>query len=76
MMSCEKGIEILGVDSKSVEVKSLDGYTISCKDAVQVTCVLDAWLRVAGRGVSVVSIRARVAVGTLKKKTLFSFTRT
>lgn len=40
MMSCEeKGIEILGLGSKSVQVKTLDGNTISCKDAVQATCV-------------------------------------
>ena len=40
MLSCEeKGIEILGFGSKTVEVKTLDGHTISCKDAVQATCV-------------------------------------
>ena len=40
MVSCEEnGIEVLGLGSKSVEVKTLDGHTISCKDAVQATCI-------------------------------------
>jgi len=35
----EKGIEIAGIGRKTVEVKTEDGYTVSCGDAVQATCV-------------------------------------
>ncbi|CAO2655537.1 Nn.00g043400.m01.CDS01 [Neocucurbitaria sp. VM-36] len=35
----ESGIEILGMGHKEVNVKTLDGYTIKCADAVEATCV-------------------------------------
>lgn len=35
----EKGIEILGVGRKEVQVSTLDGHTIKCADAVEATCV-------------------------------------
>lgn len=35
----EKGIEILGLGKKTVEVKTSGGHTIKCNDAVQATCV-------------------------------------
>ncbi|KAL6712235.1 hypothetical protein ACN47E_000112 [Coniothyrium glycines] len=35
----EKGIEILGMGHKDVFVKTADGHTIKCADAVEATCV-------------------------------------
>ncbi|TKA81775.1 hypothetical protein B0A49_00647 [Cryomyces minteri] len=35
----EKGVEILGMGSKDCHVKTDDGYTITCKDALEATCV-------------------------------------
>lgn len=35
----EKGVEILGMGHKDVYVKTLDGHTIKCSDAVEATCV-------------------------------------
>lgn len=35
----EKGIEILGLGSKTVEVGTVDGHTIKCSDAFEATCV-------------------------------------
>ncbi|KAF2853252.1 FAD dependent oxidoreductase-like protein [Plenodomus tracheiphilus IPT5] len=35
----EKGIEILGMGHKDVLVKTMDGHTIKCADAVEATCV-------------------------------------
>lgn len=35
----EKGVEILGMGSKDVEVSTDDGFTITCKDALEATCV-------------------------------------
>ena len=35
----EKGIEILGIGSKDVRVSTQDGHTITCKNALQATCV-------------------------------------
>jgi glycine/D-amino acid oxidase-like deaminating enzyme len=35
----EKGIELLGMGHKDVYVKTLDGHTIKCQDAVEATCV-------------------------------------
>ena len=40
MMSCdEKSSMPLGFGSKSVEVRTLDGNTITCADAVEATCI-------------------------------------
>lgn len=35
----EKGVELLGMGHKDVYVKTLDGHTIKCQDAVEATCV-------------------------------------
>ncbi|KAH7396935.1 FAD dependent oxidoreductase-domain-containing protein [Phaeosphaeria sp. MPI-PUGE-AT-0046c] len=35
----EKGVEILGMGHKDVYVKTLDGNTIKCADAVEATCI-------------------------------------
>ena len=35
----EKGVELLGMGHKDVYVKTLDGFTIKCQDAVEATCV-------------------------------------
>ncbi|QGI65445.1 hypothetical protein CEK26_009395 [Fusarium fujikuroi] len=35
----EKGIEILGIGNKSVNVSTADGYTVKCNNAVEATCV-------------------------------------
>jgi glycine/D-amino acid oxidase-like deaminating enzyme/nitrite reductase/ring-hydroxylating ferredoxin subunit len=35
----EKGVEILGMGHKDVYVKTLDGHTIKCADAVEATCI-------------------------------------
>ena len=35
----EKGVEILGLGSKDVRVSTLDGYTITCENAVEATCI-------------------------------------
>ena len=35
----EKGVELLGMGHKEVYVKTLDGHTIKCQDAVEATCV-------------------------------------
>ena len=35
----EKGIEILGMGSKDVTVSTEDGHTVTCKDALEATCV-------------------------------------
>jgi glycine/D-amino acid oxidase-like deaminating enzyme/nitrite reductase/ring-hydroxylating ferredoxin subunit len=35
----EKGIEIMGMGHKDVYVKTLDGHTIKCADAVEATCI-------------------------------------
>ena len=35
----EKGVEILGLGSKSVRVNTLDGHTITCENAVEATCI-------------------------------------
>ncbi|KAG5795185.1 hypothetical protein H9Q69_005749 [Fusarium xylarioides] len=35
----EKGIEILGIGNKSVNVSTADGYTVKCSNAVEATCV-------------------------------------
>lgn len=35
----EKGIEVLGIGSKHVEVKTASDHTIKCNDAVEATCV-------------------------------------
>lgn len=35
----EKGVEILGMGHKDVYVKTMDGHTIKCADAVEATCV-------------------------------------
>ena len=35
----EKGIEVLGFGSKSVEVSTLDGHTVTCENAVEATCI-------------------------------------
>lgn len=35
----EKGIEVLGMGHKDVYVKTLDGHTIKCADAVEATCI-------------------------------------
>lgn len=35
----EKGIEIAGIGRKTVEVKTEDGHTVSCGDALMATCV-------------------------------------
>lgn len=35
----EKGVEILGLGSKDVKVKTLDGHIITCGDAVEATCI-------------------------------------
>lgn len=35
----EKGVEILGMGHKNVYVKTMDGHTIKCADAVEATCV-------------------------------------
>jgi len=35
----EKGIEILGMGSKSVQISTEGGQTIECKDAIMATCV-------------------------------------
>lgn len=35
----EKGIEILGIGSKEVRVKTEEGLTVTCKDALEATCV-------------------------------------
>ncbi|KAF4446750.1 hypothetical protein F53441_9684 [Fusarium austroafricanum] len=35
----EKGIEILGIGNKSVQVQTTDGNTVKCSSAVEATCV-------------------------------------
>lgn len=35
----EKGVELLGMGHKEVYVKTLDGFTIKCQDAVEATCI-------------------------------------
>ena len=35
----EKGIEVLGLGSKDVRVSTLDGYTITCENALEATCI-------------------------------------
>ena len=35
----EKGVEILGIGSKDVRVKTEEGFTITCKNALEATCV-------------------------------------
>lgn len=35
----EKGIELLGMGHKDVYVKTVDGHTVKCADAVEATCV-------------------------------------
>ncbi|KAF1965922.1 FAD dependent oxidoreductase [Bimuria novae-zelandiae CBS 107.79] len=35
----EKGIEVLGMDHKDVYVKTIDGHTIKCQDAVEATVI-------------------------------------
>jgi len=35
----EKGVEIMGLGHKDVYVKTMDGHTIKCADAVEATCV-------------------------------------
>ncbi|RBA17677.1 hypothetical protein FPRO05_11392 [Fusarium proliferatum] len=35
----EKGIEILGIGNKSVNVSTADGYNVKCTNAVEATCV-------------------------------------
>ena len=35
----EKGVEILGIGSKEVHVKAESGLTVTCKNALQATCV-------------------------------------
>ena len=34
----EKGIEVIGIGNKTATVKTLDGHTITCNPAVEVTC--------------------------------------
>ena len=35
----ERGIEILGIANKYVKVSTKDGHTVTCKDAIEATCV-------------------------------------
>ena len=35
----EKGVEILGIGSKDVRVSTEEGFTITCKNALEATCV-------------------------------------
>lgn len=35
----EKGIEVLGIGSKDVRVSTEEGFTVTCKNALEATCV-------------------------------------